>query len=193
MATLPRLKQICCHPAIFAKEKKEVGDSAKYEMLLELVQNLIDANEKRIEDLKQDIETSNTEYLEREERLDAITEKFTRMESDHEKLQKAKEAIEGSTNDSRNILQQLKEETEIRDTESRIHRLEILSAIYRASKFFGGILIGAGIFFVIWAIGIFFGAIDLGDANINAFLMVIFLLIGAILSIISGIFHLEKS
>jgi len=48
LATLTRLKQICCHPAIFAKEKKEVGDSAKYEMLLELVQNLIDANHKTV-------------------------------------------------------------------------------------------------------------------------------------------------
>ncbi|NGX40620.1 MAG: RNA polymerase-associated protein RapA [Candidatus Anoxychlamydiales bacterium] len=48
LATLTRLKQICCHPAIFAKETKEVGDSAKYEMLLELVQNLIDANHKTV-------------------------------------------------------------------------------------------------------------------------------------------------
>jgi SNF2 family DNA or RNA helicase len=48
LATLTRLKQICCHPAIFAKEKKEVGDSAKYEMLLELIQNLIDANHKTV-------------------------------------------------------------------------------------------------------------------------------------------------
>ncbi|MFA6118449.1 MAG: DEAD/DEAH box helicase [Parachlamydiales bacterium] len=48
LATLTRLKQICCHPAIFAKEKKEIGDSAKYEMLLELVQNLIDGNHKTV-------------------------------------------------------------------------------------------------------------------------------------------------
>ena len=48
LATLTRLKQICCHPAIFAKEKKEVGDSAKYEMLLELIQNLIDANHRTV-------------------------------------------------------------------------------------------------------------------------------------------------
>ena len=120
------------------------------------------------------------------------------MEADHEKLSKAKEAIETSTNDSRVILQQLKEELEkqekeIRDKESRIHRLEVLSAIYRASKFFGGILIGIGIFFAIWAVGIFINVIDLGDINLNTFLMVIFLLIGGILSIISGIFHLEKS
>ncbi|MHA2185874.1 MAG: hypothetical protein ACXAAI_12845, partial [Promethearchaeota archaeon] len=76
---------------------------------------------------------------------------------------------------------------------SRIHRLEGLSAIYRASKFFGGILIGVGIFFIIWTIGIFINAIDLGEMNVNNLLMVIFLLIGACLSIISGIFHLEKS
>lgn len=48
LATLTRLKQICCHPAIFAKEKKEIGDSAKYEMLLELIQNLIDGNHKTV-------------------------------------------------------------------------------------------------------------------------------------------------
>lgn len=41
LATLTRLKQICCHPAIFAKEKPELGDSAKYEMLIELMQNLM--------------------------------------------------------------------------------------------------------------------------------------------------------
>ncbi len=29
LATLTRLKQICCHPAIFAKEKPEVGDSVE--------------------------------------------------------------------------------------------------------------------------------------------------------------------
>lgn len=41
LATLTRLKQICCHPAIFAKEKAETGDSAKYDMLMELLQTLI--------------------------------------------------------------------------------------------------------------------------------------------------------
>ena len=48
LATLTRLKQICCHPAIFAKETVEPGDSAKYEMLLELVQNLIEGNHKTV-------------------------------------------------------------------------------------------------------------------------------------------------
>ena len=46
LATLTRLKQICCHPAIFAKEKPESGDSAKYEMLLELLRTLIEGNHK---------------------------------------------------------------------------------------------------------------------------------------------------
>jgi superfamily II DNA or RNA helicase len=40
LATLTRLKQICCHPAIFAKEKVEAGDSGKYDMLMELLQTL---------------------------------------------------------------------------------------------------------------------------------------------------------
>jgi SNF2 family DNA or RNA helicase len=48
LATLTRLKQICCHPAIFAKEKAEMGDSAKYDMLLELLQNLIGSKHKTV-------------------------------------------------------------------------------------------------------------------------------------------------
>ena len=48
LATLTRLKQICCHPAIFVKEKAEVGDSAKYEMLLELLQTLIEGGHKTV-------------------------------------------------------------------------------------------------------------------------------------------------
>lgn len=48
LATLTRLKQICCHPAIFAKEKAEIGDSAKYDMLLELLQVLVASNHKTV-------------------------------------------------------------------------------------------------------------------------------------------------
>lgn len=48
LATLTRLKQICCHPAIFAKEKAEVGDSAKYDMLIELLQTLVEGNHKTV-------------------------------------------------------------------------------------------------------------------------------------------------
>lgn len=48
LATLTRLKQICCHPAIFAKEKAESGDSAKYEMLMELLQTLIEGKHKTV-------------------------------------------------------------------------------------------------------------------------------------------------
>lgn len=48
LATLTRLKQICCHPAIFAKDKAEMGDSAKYEMLMELLQALIENRNKTV-------------------------------------------------------------------------------------------------------------------------------------------------
>jgi SNF2 family DNA or RNA helicase len=48
LATLTRLKQICCHPAIFAKEKAEAGDCAKYEMLMELLQTLIEGKHKTV-------------------------------------------------------------------------------------------------------------------------------------------------
>ncbi|MCC5832354.1 MAG: DEAD/DEAH box helicase [Chlamydiales bacterium] len=48
LATLTRLKQICCHPAIFAKEKPELGDSAKYDMLMELLPSLIEGKHKTV-------------------------------------------------------------------------------------------------------------------------------------------------
>lgn len=48
LATLTRLKQICCHPAIFAKDKAETGDSVKYDMLLELLQTLIEGKHKTV-------------------------------------------------------------------------------------------------------------------------------------------------
>ncbi len=48
LATLTRLKQICCHPGIFAKEIIEQGDSAKYDLLIELLQTLIQGNHKTV-------------------------------------------------------------------------------------------------------------------------------------------------
>ena len=48
LATLTRVKQICCHPAIFAKDKAEAGDSAKYDMLLELIQNLMEGKHRAV-------------------------------------------------------------------------------------------------------------------------------------------------
>ncbi|MCB1136279.1 MAG: DEAD/DEAH box helicase family protein, partial [Chlamydiia bacterium] len=48
LATLTRLKQICCHPAIFAKDDADKGDSAKYEMLMELLQGLIEGKHKTV-------------------------------------------------------------------------------------------------------------------------------------------------
>lgn len=48
LATLTRLKQICCHPAIFAKETAEPGDSAKYDMLMEVLQTLIEGQHKTV-------------------------------------------------------------------------------------------------------------------------------------------------
>jgi SNF2 family DNA or RNA helicase len=48
LATLTRLKQICCHPAIFAKEEGEQGDSAKFDMLLDLLESLITGGHKTV-------------------------------------------------------------------------------------------------------------------------------------------------
>lgn len=48
LATLTRLKQICCHPALFAKDSAEPGDSAKYEMLLDMVETLLESRRRTV-------------------------------------------------------------------------------------------------------------------------------------------------
>ncbi|MFX1590339.1 MAG: hypothetical protein ACFFC1_19575, partial [Promethearchaeota archaeon] len=136
--------------------------------------------------------------------LNSLSEKLEYMQIEHDKLVKAKDVIDNSTNESKTLLQKLKielenQEEEIRDKESRIHRLETLSFIYRLSKFFGGILIGVGVFFIILVVGDMFNFINFGDVQIINFgdfslgVLGLLLLISAIFSIISGIFHLEKS
>ena len=109
-------------------------------------------------------------------------------------IDKTKDLIEKSISDSKNIFQELKgnldsQEKEIRDKESRINRLEFLSFVYRASKFFGGIIIGVGIFLLILGFG-YLLYFDLGPMN-NFIIIVTFITAGLI--IFSGIFHLLKS
>ena len=158
-------------------------------------ESLITANETRLEDIKIDIEASNLEYAEREERLNSLTEKLDYMNKEHEKLVNSKEVIDQSTNDAKNLLQKLKleletQEKEIRDKESRIHRLEFLSLVYRLSKFFGGILIGIGILIIILVLLGFAGVINFSEMEILLYLI---LIIAGVFSVASGVFHLEKS
>lgn len=48
LATLTRLKQICCHPSIFSQDKVGRDSCAKYDMLLELLQTLIEGGHKSV-------------------------------------------------------------------------------------------------------------------------------------------------
>ena len=48
LATLTRLKQICCHPALVAKEEGMAIQSAKYEMLQDLLEILIEGGHKTV-------------------------------------------------------------------------------------------------------------------------------------------------
>jgi len=158
-------------------------------------ESLFKANDKRLEDIKQDIESLNLEYVEREGRLNSLTEKVEYLQTEHDKLIKSKEVIDQSTNDAKTIFQKLKleletQEEEIRDKESRIHRLEFLSLVYRLSKFFGGILIGIGVLIIILALLGLANILSFGDMD---FLFFLILVISGGLSIGSGIFHLEKS
>ncbi|MHA1508995.1 MAG: hypothetical protein ACTSO6_09870, partial [Promethearchaeota archaeon] len=142
-----------------------------------------------------DIDATSLEYAEREERMDSLNEKLSYMNVEHEKLVKSKEVIDHSTSDAKQILQTLKleletQEEEIRDKESRIHRLEFLSLVYRLSKFFGGILIGVGILIIIVVVAGLTGILNFADIEIILFII---LIIAGIFSVVSGVFHLEKS
>ena len=48
LATLTRLKQICCHPEILAKNNDEATESSKFDMLRELLQTLINGGHKTV-------------------------------------------------------------------------------------------------------------------------------------------------
>ncbi len=48
LATLTRLKQICCHPALFAQDLEEANESSKYEMLWQIVDNVVAAGRKAV-------------------------------------------------------------------------------------------------------------------------------------------------
>lgn len=48
LATLTRLKQICCHPSIFSHEELARESCAKYDMLLELLQTLNEGGHKTV-------------------------------------------------------------------------------------------------------------------------------------------------
>jgi len=134
-------------------------------------ENLIKANETRLQDIKKNIDTFNLEYVEREERMNSLNDKLEYMNEEHDKLASSKEVIDQSTNDAKQLLQKLKleletQEEEIRDKESRIHRLEFLSLVYRLSKFFGGILIGLGILIIIVVLFGLTGILNFTDIEI---------------------------
>ncbi|MBN4066832.1 SNF2 helicase associated domain-containing protein [Simkania negevensis] len=48
LATLTRLKQICCHPAIFAQETVKRTDSSKFDLLIELLTSLVEGGHKTV-------------------------------------------------------------------------------------------------------------------------------------------------
>lgn len=48
LATLTRLKQICCHPALFAQDLEEASESSKYEMLWQIVDNVVASGRKAV-------------------------------------------------------------------------------------------------------------------------------------------------
>ena len=94
LATLTRLKQICCHPAIFAKETAERGDSAKYDMLLELLQTLISGDHKTV------IFSQYTKMLQI-------------MRSDFEKMGIRFSYLDGSSRDRMSIVKEFNEDKSI--------------------------------------------------------------------------------
>lgn len=94
LATLTRLKQICCHPALFAKEQPEPGDSAKYDMLLDLIQTLV-GSKKRVVIFSQ------------------YTKMLQIMRQDLEKLAIPFEYLDGSSKNRLNIVKRFNEDVRI--------------------------------------------------------------------------------
>ena len=160
--------------------------------------NLREVNEKRIQDLQIKIEDMKNQYEDWGYKADYMKEKWILAKNDFHELKVRKNQIEESISESKELFkdmsQQLEtQEKEIREKESRVHRLEVLGVIYRLSKFFGGILIGFASLLLIFSIGIFTRLLELGFENIINDLIALFLTFSSVLMLFSGLFHMEKS
>jgi len=160
--------------------------------------NLREVNEKRIQDLQIKIEDMKNQYEDWGYKADYMKEKWILAKKDFHELKARKNQIEESISESKELFkdmsQQLEtQEKEIREKESRVHRLEVLGVIYRLSKFFGGILIGFASLLLIFSIGIFTRLFELGFENLICDLIALFLTFSSVLMLLSGLFHMEKS
>ncbi|OLS12249.1 MAG: chromosome segregation ATPase [Promethearchaeota archaeon CR_4] len=129
------------------------------------------------------------------EKVDALNQEITEKQQDRAELTSGNADIEKKIGESRKLFQQLKislenEEKELREKESRIHRIEVMSFMYRTSKLFGGIFIFMGLLFLVLGFG--FGFDVLNASQLNNDLVIFFVVLAAVFFLISGIFQLEK-
>jgi chromosome segregation ATPase len=158
------------------------------ENLLNLKEQRVAENSSILKKLLSDIEIKRGEY-------NAKDIAQTKFRDENENLAKIHQEIEQNIQESNVSFQKLKkdleiQEKQIRDKESRIHRLEIFSFLYRISKIFGGFVLGIGLLFLIVSFGFLFGVIN--STEIAWSLVQPLLMLSGLLFIVSGILQLER-
>ncbi len=128
--------------------------------------------------------------------LNDLDKKLTEGNEKYQNLLRLNESIEDAIKDSRKHVEDLKIELEkqekvFQEKETKLHRLDVLSFIYRLIKFTSGIMMGAGIIFIIIGLSYALSPIDLGSLNKDLLIYIAF--IGGIFLLVSGIFQLERT
>nr|MDO8118994.1 hypothetical protein [Candidatus Sigynarchaeota archaeon] len=128
--------------------------------------------------------------------LNDLDKELTQGNEKYQNLVRLNESIETAITKSRKSVEDLKAELEkqekvFQEKEMRLHRLDVLSFIYRLLKLVGGIMMGAGIIFIIIGLSYALNIVDLGSLNKELLIYVAF--IGGIFMLVAGIFQLERT
>ncbi|MEX2681094.1 MAG: hypothetical protein Q6373_005810 [Candidatus Sigynarchaeota archaeon] len=159
-------------------------------------EDVVKMKEDRAKELGVLTEKKNAELEAQAKLLNDLDKSLTEENEKYQNLVRINESIESAIKKSRNDVEDLKIELEkqekvFQEKEMKLHRLDVLSFIYRMLKFVGGIMMGAGIILIIIGLSYALNVVDLGSLNKELLMYVAF--ISGIFLLVSGIFQLERS
>jgi chromosome segregation ATPase len=159
-------------------------------------ENVVKLKEDRANELGTLTEKKTAELDAQAKLLNDLDKKLTEDNEKYQNLVRLNESIEVAITYSRKHIDEVKAELEkqekvFQEKETRLHRLDVLSFIYRLIKVVGGIMMGAGILFIIIGLSYALSGVDLGSLN-KEFLIYV-ALIGGTFLLVSGIFQLERT
>jgi chromosome segregation ATPase len=158
-------------------------------------QSLIKIKDQRADELKNLVDKKNLEYETQVKQLTEIEQKIKGYNEKYENLVKVNESIDKVIGDSKARVDELKKELEfqeksLQEKEKNMHRIEVLTFLFRMVKFVSGAMMAIGGIFIIIGLSYVLGIVDLGGLNRDLIIYLTF--IGGIFLMVSGIFQLER-